>query len=88
MAINIGPVAEPKKAQPKWTPVEKNGVKEYKPGTTGAKVWAIAAKHTKDGAVDVAAVHKGCKGIVKGSINAALVTYRKHHGVVSLKVAK
>ena len=85
--LNVEPVPTviAVKAEPVWV-----GVKEYRPKTTGAKVWAIADKHVTGKLLDVAAVvAEGMKAdIKKGSINAALVQYRKHHGVTSKPLVK
>ena len=90
--LNVEPVPTviAVKAEPVWVAKERNGVKEYRPKTTGAKVWAIADKHVTGKLLDVAAVvAEGMKAdIKKGSINAALVQYRKHHGVTSKPLVK
>lgn len=77
-------------ATPTWTPAEQNGTKEYRPGSVGARVWALADAITaRTGAWCSAAqiVEEGsAAGINAGSCRAGYATWRKFHGLAGTRI--
>ena len=75
---------------PAWTPREQNGVKEYRPGSIGARVWALADAITQRkgewcSAAEI--VEEGtAAGIVKGSCTAGYATWRKFNGLAGHRI--
>lgn len=73
-----------------WVPREQNGVKEYRPGSVGARVWAIADAATqRDGAWCAAAtlIAEGtAQGINEGSCRAGYATWRKFNGLAGTRI--
>lgn len=84
------PAAEPVAAAPVWTPREQYGVKEYRPGTTGARVWAIADAITQrigSWAPAATMIAEGtAAGINEGSCRAGYATWRKFNGLAGHRI--
>lgn len=79
------PETTPPVAASTFTPVEQNGVKEYRPGSVGANVWAIASAITArkgDWASAAEVIAEGTSaGVNEGSCRAGYATWRKFNGL-------
>lgn len=77
-------------AAPAWVPTEANGVKEYRPGSVGANVWAIADAITArkgDWASAAEVIAEGTTaGVNEGSCRAGYATWRKFHGLAGHRI--
>ena len=77
-------------AAPAWTPREQNGVKEYRPGSVGANVWATADAITArkgDWASAAEVIKEGtAAGINEGSCRAGYATWRKFNGLAGHRI--
>ena len=77
-------------AVPAWTPVEQNGVKQYRPGSVGANVWAIADAITArkgDWAAAAEVITEGtAAGVNEGSCRAGYATWRKFNGLAGHRI--
>ena len=73
-----------------FTPREQNGVKEYRPGSVGANVWALADAITArkgEWAAAAEVITEGtAAGINEGSCRAGYATWRKFNGLAGHRI--
>jgi len=85
-AVETAPAA----VVPTWTPVEQNGVKQYRPGSVGANVWAISDAITArkgDWAAAAEVIAEGTTaGVNEGSCRAGYATWRKFNGLAGHRI--